>query len=143
MANERDEVHPFNGRADFPYWEGLGRGELLLQRCTGCARWSWPADWRCPQCGSYELGWEEVEPRGVVYSWIRTHLPFVAAYADLVPYVNVLVELPHAGGARLMGLLTGPEDGIDVGAEVTGAFQPPTTRTLDLPVLTWSLGGAA
>lgn len=143
MANERDEVHPFSGRADFPYWEGLGRGDLLVQRCTACSRWSWPADWRCPQCGSYELGWAEVEPRGLVYSWIRTHLPFVPAYADLVPYVNVLVELPHAGGARLMGLLTGPEDGVEVGAVVTGAFQPATKRTLDLPVLTWSLGGAA
>lgn len=143
MANERDEVHPFSGRVDFPYWDGLGRGELLVQRCTSCARWSWPADWRCPGCGGYDLGWEGVEPTGIVYSWIRTHLPFVAAYADLVPYVNVLVELPQAGGARLMGLLTGSEDDLEVGAPVTGTFQPASARTLDLPVLTWSIGGAA
>lgn len=143
MPHERDEVHPFSSRADAPYWDGLGRDELLIQRCSSCARWSWPADWRCPSCGTYDLGWEQVEPVGVVYSWIRTHLPFVAAYADLVPYVNVLVELPQAGGARLMGLLTGPEAELAVGAPVFGAFQPGSPRTLDLPVLTWALGGAA
>ena len=144
MANERDEVHPFEDRVDHPYWDGLGRGELLIQRCTRCGRWSWPADWRCPGCGGYdELGWEPVEPRGVVYSWIRTHLPFVAAYADLLPYVNVLVELPQAGGARLMGLLTGPEDSLEVGAPLVGTFQPASPRTLDLPVLTWQIEGVA
>ncbi|RLV48319.1 DNA-binding protein [Nocardioides mangrovicus] len=143
MANERDEVHPFEGRVDFPYWDGLGRDELLVQRCTGCARWSWPADWRCPRCGSYDLGWEPVEPRGVVYSWVRTHLAFVPAYAELVPYVNVLVELPGADGARLMGLFTGPEEGLEVGSVVTGTFQAPSARTLDLSVLTWSLEVAA
>src|SRR5690348_16328737 len=86
MANERDEVHPFSDRVDHPYWEGLVAGELRIQRCAACGRWSWPADWRCPSCGGYDMVWEQVEPVGHVYSWIRTHLPFVPAYADLVPY---------------------------------------------------------
>lgn len=140
MGNERDGVHPFSARVDHPYWAGLEREELLVQRCDACRRWSWPADWRCGACGSYELGWERVEPCGVVYSWVRTHVPLVAAYADLVPYVNVLVELPQAGGARLLGLLSG--DTVEIGAEVTGTFQPASPRTIDLPVLTWALAGA-
>jgi uncharacterized OB-fold protein len=139
MASERDQVHPFSGRVDYPYWEALAAGELRIQRCRSCARWCWPADWRCPACGSYEHAWEGVEPVGTIYSWIRTHLPFVPAYADLLPYVNVLVELEQAGGARLMGLLTGTEDGLAIGARVAGSFQPPSSRTLDLPVLTWRL----
>lgn len=94
---------------------------------------------RCPGCGSHELGSEQVEPVGTIYSWIRTRLPFVPAYADLVPYVNVLVELEQAGGARLMGLLTEAEDGLAIGAPVTGTFQPPSSRTMDVPVLTWRL----
>lgn len=139
MASERDQVHPFEARVDAPYWEGLGDGTLRIQRCSRCRSWRWPADWRCGGCGSYELGWEDVEPRGVVYSWIRTRQPLVPAYADLVPYVNVLVELPHAGGARLMGLLTGDSEAIEVGRTVSGTFRAPTPRTIDLPVLTWSL----
>ncbi|MBW0101861.1 Zn-ribbon domain-containing OB-fold protein [Pseudonocardia sp. KRD291] len=143
MTNERDEVHPFEGRVDSPYWDGLGAGELRIQRCQRCERWSWPADWRCPACGGYEFRWERVEPVGRVYSWIRSHLPFVAAYADLVPYVNVLVELPQAGNARIMGLLTGDEDGIRIGAPLTGEFRPASPRTADLPVLTWSIDARA
>jgi len=139
MATERDQVHPFEARVDAPYWAALGEGQLRIQRCVRCLRWCWPADWRCPGCGSYDLGWPEVEPVGTVYSWVRSHLPFVAAYADLVPYVDVLVELPGAGGARLLGLLTGPEDALAIGAPVRGSFQPPADRTIGLPVLTWAL----
>jgi uncharacterized OB-fold protein len=139
MANERDEVHPFEDRVDHPYWEALGRGELRIQRCIGCAAWKWPADWRCPDCGSYELAWEPVEPTGRVYSWIRTHRPFVPGYADLVPYVTVLVELPQAGGARILGLLTGDEEGVRIGAPLTGTFVPASPRTAGLPVLTWEV----
>ncbi|KAA1394259.1 Zn-ribbon domain-containing OB-fold protein [Aeromicrobium ginsengisoli] len=142
MANERDQVHPFSARVDAPYWDGLADGTLKIQRCDSCREWRWPADWRCGSCGSYDLGWEVVEPTGIVYSWIRTRQPFVAAYADLVPYVNVLVELPQAGGARLMGLLTGDTDDVEVGRRVVGNFQPASARTIDLPVLTWTLEAA-
>ena len=143
MANERDEVHPFSERVDFPYWDGLEGGELRIQRCSGCDRWCWPADWRCPACGGYEFRWERVEPTGRVFSWIRSHLPFVPAFADLVPYVNVLVELPQAGNARIMGRLVGSEDGIRIGAPVSGQVEPASERTADLPVLVWSLSGRA
>ncbi|MET0954056.1 MAG: OB-fold domain-containing protein [Aeromicrobium sp.] len=142
MASERDQVHPFSARVDAPYWDGLAEGELRIQRCDGCRQWSWPADWRCGRCGSYDFVWEAVEPRGTVYSWIRTRQALVPAFADLVPYVNVLVELEGLGGARIMGLLTGDTDDVTTGRRVTGTFQPPSPRTLDLAVLTWTLADA-
>lgn len=141
MATERDHVEPFEQRVDAPYWAALGEGQLRIQRCQRCRRWCWPADWRCPGCGSYDFDWPAVDPVGTVYSWVRSQLPFVAAYADLVPYVDVLVELPGAGGARLLGLLTGPEEGLAIGAGVRGTFQPASERTIGLPVLTWALDG--
>ena len=143
MTSERDHVEPFASRVDAPYWEGLAVHELRIQRCSPCHAWCWPADWRCPACGSYDLGWEAVAPRGTVYSWTRTHLPFVAAYADLVPYVTVLVELPQAGGARIMGLFTTGAEAVRIGAPVTGTFRSASPRTIDLPVLTWSAAGEA
>jgi uncharacterized OB-fold protein len=142
MANERDHVHPFEARVDYTYWAGLAEDELRIQRCERCQAWRWPADWRCPDCGSYDLGWEAIGARGTVFSWIRTRQPLVPAYADLVPYVNVLVELPQAGGARLLGLLVGDTSTVRVGASVVGRFQPPTSRTIDLPVVVWSLEDA-
>jgi len=71
------------------------------------------------------------------FSWIRTHYAFVPAYADLIPYTNVLVTLPQAGNVRLMGLLTGGDDGVRVGRRVTGLFEDASSRTQDLPVLRW------
>lgn len=139
MATERDHVDPFAARVDAPYWAGLGAGELRIQRCTGCRRWCWPADWRCPGCGSYDFDWPTVAPVGTVYSWVRSRLPFVAAYADLVPYVDVLVELPGAAGARVLGLLTGSEERLRIGAVVHGTFRAASERTIGLPVLTWAL----
>ncbi|MFD4196824.1 Zn-ribbon domain-containing OB-fold protein [Amycolatopsis thermoflava] len=136
MTGERNAAVEFGRRVDAPYWSGLAEGELRIQRCTSCRKWTWPADWRCPGCGSYDLGWEAVEAVGTVFSRIRTHYPFVPAYADLVPYDNVLVELPQAGGARLIGLLTG--GGARIGDRVRGTFVAASERTAGLPVLTWT-----
>lgn len=137
MTSERNAAAEFSWRVDAPYWDGLGEGVLRVQRCARCDGWQWPADWRCPGCGSYELVWPEVEPRGRIYSWIRTHHPFVPGYADLLPYVTVLAELPAAGGARMMGLLRTGEQDPRIGDPVVGEFAAAAPETLDLPVLHW------
>ena len=85
------------------------------------------------------MSWDQVEPEGSVYSWTRTWYPFVPGRADGLPYVVVLAELPAAGGARVLGVLDGPEDGLEIGAAVTGRIAPPTAQTLDRPSLRWVL----
>jgi uncharacterized OB-fold protein len=56
------------------------------------------------------------------------------ALRESVPYVVVLVELPHAGGVRLVGnLCDDPTGDIEIGGEVEAVFedhddhQPPYT----------------
>ena len=137
MTKARDEVADFAQRVDAPYWDGLAHGELRVQQCRNCLYWQWPADWRCPACGSYEFRWTPVQPEGIVYSWIRTHYPFVPGYNDLLPYVNVLVELPAAGHVRMMGLLVGDTADPHIGDAVVGEFAPATPGTLGLAVLRW------
>lgn len=139
MTTHRDASADFDSRVDAPHWKGFAEGELRIQRCDSCREWLWPADWRCWKCGSWDLGWEPVEPKGTVYSWIRTHYPFAPAYADLLPYVNVLVELPGAGGRRLLGLLIDGEEGLRIGARVEGVIEQPSERTLDLHAMRWRL----
>jgi uncharacterized protein len=126
-------------RADLNYWRGLALGELWMSRCAGCSTFLWPAPWRCRHCGSFEIGWEQVEPRGQVYSWIRTHYPFNPGYTDLLPYANVLVELPHADNCRLFGMLRGCDDGVRIGAPVEGLFEAASENTAHLPTLRWRL----
>lgn len=109
---------------DAPFWEALQHDQLVLQRCQDCRAWIWAPQWCCPECLTLEPGWEAVEPRGRVFTWTRTWQPFTPELADHVPFLTVVVELPHAGGRRLLGLLDGDQDRDPaIGAEVTGVFR--------------------
>jgi uncharacterized OB-fold protein len=127
--------------ADDPFWEALKAGEFRLPRCRGCGRWTWPAHWRCGECGSWEFRWTAVEPVGTVYSWTRTWYPFdrTRGRAGNIPYVVVLVEVDATDGARVLGVLTGDEAPLKIGARVTGAVLPPSERSLGYPSIVWSV----
>jgi uncharacterized OB-fold protein len=80
-----------------------------------------------------------VPAEGSVYSWTRTWYPFVDARSDALPYVVVLVELPQAANTRLLGVLTGDEAGLAIGARVVGAITAGSDATYGLPSVTWRL----
>jgi uncharacterized OB-fold protein len=110
---------------DRPYWEGLRRGELRVQRCRRCATWRWGPEWICHACLSFDTDWVAVEPRGRIYSWERVWHAVHPALAAHGPYVAVLVELPRAGGVRMLGNLLGdPRQPVRIGAEVVAVLEP-------------------
>lgn len=125
--------------AELPYWRGLAEGAFRQPRCASCDEWYWPVRLRCPNCGSFEQEWVEVEARGTVYSWTRTWYPFVPERSEQVPYVVVLAEVPGAGNARVLGVLDGEEDGLAIGAPVVGRTEAPSERAMGLPSLVWRL----
>jgi uncharacterized OB-fold protein len=132
------EIGPMPDGLDEPFWTGLQRGVLMIQRCEGCSIWIWGPQWLCPTCHRFDPAWVEVEPRGRIYSWTRTWQSFAAEFADHLPYVTVLVELPGAGGRRLLGILVDDDDQSPViGEPVEGVIQPPSERTTHMPVLRW------
>ena len=135
--------HPITGgiAADDAYWAALEAGELRLPRCAGCGRWTWPAHWRCGECGSWEFDWTALQPRGSVYSWTRTWYAFdrTKERAQDVPYVVVLAEIDGAGGARAMGVLAGDDAGLKIGAPVAGTILPPSEKAKGYPSIVWSL----
>lgn len=133
------KIHPRRDGVDEPFWEGLKAGELRMQRCSKCKTWWWAPVWRCADCGSWDLEWEAIPMRGRVFSWVRTHQAFTPEMKSIVPYVNVLVELPDAGGRRLFGILVDSEEGLDIGAKVVGVIQKPSALTNNLAVLRWRL----
>lgn len=124
---------------DEPFWEALGRGVVELPRCGSCDEWLWPVRPACPHCHLTDMAWVPVEPEGTVYSWTRTWYPFVAERADALPYVVVVAELPGAGGSRVLGVLDGDDDGLCIGARVSGRIAPAGPESLDLPALRWVL----
>jgi uncharacterized protein len=107
------------------YWEGTRRGELRVQRCRACRTWQWGPEWICHACLSFDLGWEAIEGRGTIYSWERVWHPVHPALKNAGPYIVVLVELPHAGGIRMLGNLLGdPQQDVRIGAPVEAVFEP-------------------
>jgi len=123
---------------DNPFWEGLARDELLIQRCLGCRTWTWPPQWRCGCCGSWTLDWEPVPKRGVVFSYCRTRHVFGSQMQDSTPYTSLLVALPEAGGARLLGMLIGSDQGLEIDAPVEGVVDSSNVG----PVLRWRLASS-
>jgi uncharacterized protein len=107
-----------------PYWQGLRERRLLVQRC-GCGAWQFGPEWLCHRCHRFDPPWTEVAPHGAIYSWERVWHPAHPALQGRLPYLVVLVELPHAGGVRMLGNLLGdPRQEVRIGAAVEGVFEP-------------------
>jgi uncharacterized OB-fold protein len=123
------------------FWEGLKAGELRLQHCERCDLWIWPATWVCSSCFQFDPPWRRVEPAGRVYSWTTTrHLfPDAQEFTGRTPYTVLLVELPAAGGRRLLGILAGEcdERPVAIGESVRAWIQPASPLTGGWPVLRW------
>jgi uncharacterized OB-fold protein/acyl dehydratase len=85
------------------FWEGVARGELLIQRCAACGELRHPPRPMCPRCRS--LDWDTVRAsgRGTVYSYVVPHHPRMPAFPER--YVVALVELEE--GTRLVTNLVG------------------------------------
>jgi len=129
--------------ADDRYWEALEEGIFELPRCADCKRWMWPAHFRCGQCGCWQVLWEPVDPVGTVYAWTRCWYTFdrTTERAPEVPYVVVLAEIPAADGARVIGVLRGPEEQLRIGAPVRGHIDAPSAKTKGYAAIRWELAG--
>jgi uncharacterized OB-fold protein len=121
-----------------PYWAGLREGRLLVQRCGGCGTWQFGPEWLCHRCHSFDPDWAEVAPRGLIYSWERVWHPSHAALKGHGPYLAVLVELPQAGGIRMVGNLLGdPMQPVTIGATVDGVFEHHADASPPYSLLQW------
>ena len=116
---------------DRPYWTGLRERRLVVQRCVPCRSWRFGPEHLCPFCQSFHYDWEEVEASGLIYSWERVWHPVHPALDGATPYVVVLVEIPKAGGVRMIGNLLGdPRAPVAIGQPVAGVFEDHASYTL-------------
>jgi len=103
-----------------PFWDGAKRGELLIQRCTGCDRRQFYPRLRCVRCGG-AVEWIAASGEGRVYSYTIVHRAAHEAFAPLVPYVVALVDLVE--GPRMMSRLRVAPDAVRIGLGVRVAFE--------------------
>jgi len=125
-----------------PYWAGLARNELWVQRCAHCGHWQWGPEYLCFRCHRFDVGWERVEPAGRIFSWERPWHAVNPALNGHGPYLVVLVELPAAGGIRMVGNLLGdPMQQVRIGADVDGVFEHHGRQAGDYTLLQWKVRG--
>lgn len=80
-----------------PFWEGLSRGQIMIQRCTADHH-QFPGAPQCGRCGR-TTEWVPVEGVGTVWSYAVFHHNYLGAFESLLPYPVLLLEL--AEGARI------------------------------------------
>lgn len=104
-----------------PFWDALARDELLLQHCRACGAWVHYPRRRCSTCMGEDLAWERVEPAGTIHAVTVTHRPTAVVFADEMPQVLAVVELPN--GVRLSTtIVTDDPAALHVGTPVVGVF---------------------
>ena len=96
-------LRPLRAHDNAWWWEGIERGELLIQRCSDCGKLRHPPRPMCGDCQS--LRWDSVAARGrgVVYSHVVMHHPPIPGYG--FPLAVALIELEE--GTRLVSNVVG------------------------------------
>ena len=125
---------------DDAYWQGLQDNKLLIQHCNSCQQWQWGPEWLCHQCHSFELSFEEIEAKGIIYSHERVWHPIHPALKEQGPYLVVLIEFPQADNVRIVGNLLGdPQQTIKIGVEVSGVFEHHNDEQPSYSLLHWKI----
>jgi uncharacterized OB-fold protein len=104
-----------------PFWDALREERIELQHCDACGRWVYYPRSRCPACLSDRLTWTPVDGLGTVYTFSIAEQPTAPPFADEVPQLLAVVELPE--GVRMSTTLVDVEPGaIEVGMPVAPVF---------------------
>ena len=119
---------PVPDRDGQPWWDGLARHELLVQRCLACGRLRWPPRAMCGECGSLLWEWQPASGRATVASWVVNHHRFSESFP--VPYVVVTGRLDEQDDILIPAAFDG-DDGpgarasaaLAIGAPLTAGFE--------------------
>jgi len=104
-----------------PYWAALADERVVLQHCDACDRFVHYPRHRCPHCLSDRLSWREVSGAGTVFTFSVARQPTAVMFADEVPQVIAVVELPE--GVRITSTVVDADpDTLRCGAAVVPVF---------------------
>jgi uncharacterized OB-fold protein len=90
MAQRRPDRTLGPGHDEF--WAWCDKGELRLQRCSGCGAIVWPVVQACESCGRADFVWERMSGHGRVVSWCTFERDYYNGVLP-IPWETILVEL--------------------------------------------------
>lgn len=109
------------------YWEGAGRGELVLQRCRSCKTVQHRPRGICATCLSDEIEHFVASGRGEVYTYSVVRQNQMPAFRDAVPYVVAYVQLEE-GPQLLTNIVNCDPDAVFIGMPVQVDFVKTDSR---------------
>ncbi|MED5552147.1 MAG: Zn-ribbon domain-containing OB-fold protein [Actinomycetota bacterium] len=104
------------------YWEGAGRGTLVLQKCGNCSLVQHRPRGVCAHClKSADLEHFPASGRGEIYSYTVTEQNQAKGFAEACPYVMAYVTLEE--GPRLLTVIVDCDpDVVTIGMPVVAGF---------------------
>jgi uncharacterized OB-fold protein len=123
MSKEIEHPSPYADWETRAYWEGCGRGELVLQRCAACGTVQHRPRALCASCLHGELEHFIASGNGSVFTFTVTHQNQAPGFREACPYVLAYVDL--AEGPRLLTNIVGCDpDTVQIGMPVVVDFAP-------------------
>lgn len=102
-----------------PFWVAAAQHRLVVPRCTSCGTYRMPPSPFCHVCRAQGVEWVEQDGTGRVYSFTVIRHAVVPLMRDALPYVVAVVELPEAGGVRLVANMVGVDpSAVEIGMPV-------------------------
>jgi hypothetical protein len=115
------------------YWEGAGRGELVLQRCRDCHVVQHRPRGLCVSCLSDEVESFVASGRGEVYTYSIVRQNQASAFRNALPYVVAYVQLEE--GPQLLTNVVGCDpESVSIGMPVRVDFVVPETPAGEAPL---------
>jgi len=109
-------LRPPMGHDNAWWWEGINKGQLLIQKCSSCGDLRHPPRPMCGKCQSMEWSSIASRGRGRVYSFTILHHPKFPGFD--FPVACGLIELEE--GTRIVSNIVGCEpDAVFIGMPVT------------------------
>jgi uncharacterized OB-fold protein len=112
---------PYASWETLGWWEGCGRGELVLQRCVTCGTVQHKPRALCAKCLTDTVEHFVASGQGTVHTFTVTHQNMVPPFSGHLPYVLAYVELDE--GPRVLTNIVGcdPAD-VRIGLPVVADF---------------------
>ena len=115
---------PFADWETRAYWEGCGRGEIVLQRCAACDTVQHRPRALCATCLSDHIEHFVASGRGQVYTFTVTQQNNARGFREACPYVLAYVELEE-GPRLLTNVVDCDPESVRIGMPVVADFTPP------------------
>ncbi len=96
---------------DRPYWEGVKKGILLLQKCLDCNQLQLFPRPVCVRCFSINLDWQQSSGMGKVYTFAPVYAP---------PHPGVRKHVESTGMPAIFSIIE-LDEGVRIVSEIVGS----------------------